>query len=479
MTNPATNMSALDALFLHAEDGKTHMHIGSCAVLAGPAPTMGELTALISSKLHLTHRFRQKVRQVPGGLGRPVWVDDPAFDLGYHVRHSALPPPGSAQDLDNLMGRLMSQELDRTRPLWEMWMIEGLPAGQWALISKVHHCMVDGISGTDLMTALLDATPNATTAPAPVWQPEPEPNDVRLVLDAVAGLILAPARQVASLVRSAGSPGNTLRHLHDTLAGARSLGRRLIAPSAPLSIEGTIGSHRRWAVARCTLAEAKAIRRVFGGSVNDVVLTAITAAFRNLLVQRGDVVEHATVSSLVPVSVRSGGDHTFNNQVSMMIAALPVGIADPLDRLRAVTAGMAALKQSNQATASAAAFDVVDLMPPALFGAGVRAATTIMRRTPQRMINTVTTNVPGPPYPLFALGREMVEYLPFVPLSSGVRIGVAILSYNGRLAFGITGDYDSAPDVQTMAEGIEAAIAELGELAASAAHAAGEGASPR
>ena len=461
-------MSALDALFLYAEDGTTHLHIGSCAVFAGPAPSMDELIALISSKLHLVHRFRQKVRQVPGGLGRPVWVDDPDFNLDYHVRHSALPPRANAQDLDNLMGRLMSQELDRTRPLWEMWLVEGLPRRQWALISKVHHCMVDGVSGTDLLTVLLDATADVKITPSPAWAPDPEPSDARLLLDAVAGLVLAPGRLVASVVRGAGSPGNTLRGLSDTLAGLLSFGRRMTAPSVPLSIEGSIGSHRRWAVARCALAETKAIRRVFGGSVNDVVLTAITAAFRDLLVKRGDVVDHATISSLVPVSIRSGDDHTYNNQVSMMIAELPVGISDPLDRLRAVSTGMAELKRSNQSTAGAAAFDVVDLMPPALFAAGVRTAMTIMRRTSQRTINTVTTNVCGPPYPLFALGREMVDYLPFVPLSPGVRIGVAILSYNGRLAFGITGDYDSAPDVQTMAEGIEAAIAELSELAARA-----------
>jgi diacylglycerol O-acyltransferase len=424
--------------------------------------------------LHLAHRFRQKVRLVPGGMGRPVWVDDPGFDLGYHVRHSALPPPGDAQDLDNLMGRLMSHELDRTRPLWEMWLIEGLPQGRWALISKVHHCMVDGVSGTDLMTVLMDATADVQIVPSPPWSPEAEPSDVRLVLDAVAGLALAPGRQLASVMRGAGSPGTTLHRLNDTFAGLRSFGRRKRGPSKPLSIGGAIGSHRRWAVARCTLADTKAIRTAFGGSVNDVVLTAITAAFGNLLVQRGDVVDDdATVWSLVPVSIRSGDDHTYNNQVSMMIAGLPVGVADPLDRLRAVADGMAELKRSNQATAGAAAFDVVDLLPPALFAAGVRGAMAIMRRAPQRSVNTVTTNVAGPPYPLFALGREMLEYLPFVPLSPGVRIGVAILSYNGRLAFGITGDYDSAPDVLAMAAGIEEAIAELDELAART------GASPR
>ncbi len=393
-------------------------------------------------------------------------MDDPAFKLDFHVRHSALPPRSTAQDLDNLMGRLMSQELDRNRPLWEMWLVEGLPGKHWALISKIHHCMVDGVSGTDMMTVLLDATPNAPAVIAPAWTPNREPSDGRLLADAVGGLVLAPARLAVSVVRGASSPRESLRQLNNTFAGLRSFGRRLRPQSAPLSIEGSIGSHRRWAVARCTLAEAKAIRGVYGGSVNDVVLAAITAAFRDLLAQRGDVVDHATISTLVPVSIRSGDDHTYNNQVSMMIAELPIGIDDPLERLRSVTTGMVELKQSNQATAGAAAFEVVDLMPPALFAAAVRTAMGIMHRTSQRTINTVTTNVFGPPYPLYALGREMVEYLPFVPLSPGIRVGVAILSYNGLLAFGVTGDYDSAPDVQTMAVGIEAAIVELSKLAA-------------
>ncbi len=260
---------------------------------------------------------------MPGGLGRPVWVDDPGFDVCYHVRHSAVPPPGNEQDLDNLMGRLMSQELDRDRPLWEMWVIEGLPSGQWALISKVHHCMVDGVSGTDLVTVLMDSTPDVRIAPLPAWTPDPEPSDVRLMFDAVAGLVLAPGHQLAAVIRSAGSPGDTWRRLSETVAGVRSFGRRMRMPSVPLSIEGSIGTHRRWAVARCTLADTKAIREVFGGSVNDVILTAITAAFRDLLLRRGDVVDDATVSSLVPVSTRSGDDHTYNNQVSMMTAELP------------------------------------------------------------------------------------------------------------------------------------------------------------
>ncbi|MDP9464006.1 MAG: wax ester/triacylglycerol synthase family O-acyltransferase [Actinomycetota bacterium] len=455
-------MSPLDALFLHAEDGITHMHIGSCSIFAGPPPSIGEMTALIESKLPLLSRYRQKVRFVPAGLGHPVWVDDPHFNLSYHVRHSALPPPGDEQDLENLMGRLMSQELDRHRPLWEAWVIEGLSDNRWALISKVHHCMVDGISGTDLMAVLL-APDRATTIRAiEPWTPEPEPSDARLTVEAVSRFALNPVRQLLAW-RSAGlHPRQSWNRLGDVAAGLRSFGTRIKVPVKPVSVEGAIGPHRRWAAGRCTLDDVKTIRQAFGGSVNDVVLAAISGAFRTVMIERGDPVDDDVVlRSLVPVSVRHADDHTWNNQVSLILAELPVGIADPLVRLAAVHEQMAALKSSHQVTAGEAVVASAEFIPPVLLALGARAAMTVLRRSPQRTVNTVTTNVPGPQFPLYALGREMLEYLPFVPLSEGVRIGVAILSYNGRLTFGITGDYDTAPDVHFMAERIEAEIVAL------------------
>jgi WS/DGAT/MGAT family acyltransferase len=229
----------------------------------------------------------------------------------------------------------------------------------------------------------------------------------------------------------------------------------MLVPARQVSIEGPIGPHRRWAPALCSLADAKAIRKALGGSVNDVVLTAISGGFRALLLQRGDVVENLVVRTLVPVSRRRPGDHTWNNQVSLILADLPVGIADPVERLQAVRAQMATLKESHQVNAGEAVVAAAEFLPPALLAFGAQATMAMMRRSPQRVLNTVTTNVPGPQYPLFALGREMIEYMPFVPLSQGVRIGVAILSYNGKLTFGITGDYDTAPDVRYMATQIE------------------------
>lgn len=457
-------MSPLDALFLHVEDGVSHMHIASCALMEGPAPPYDDLVALIASKLPLVPRYRQRVRFVPGALGRPVWVDDPHFRLDYHVRHTALPPPGTVHDLRNLMGRLMSQELDRNRPLWETWVVEGLDDGTWALISKVHHCMVDGISGTDLMAVVLDTERDARVAPADDWTPRPEPTDAELVAHALSETMSTPAelaRWARALTRQ---PRQVAADLGEMLQGARSMGERL-RPNVELSIEGPIGPHRRWAWARTTLEEIKTVRSALGGTVNDVVLTAITRGFRDLLLGRGERIDGVVVRTLVPVSVRSRDDHTLNNQVSAMIAELPVGIDDPVDRLEAIRAQMHDLKDSHQAVAGRALTDLAGFAPPMLLALGLRTAVSALRRAPQRSVNTVTTNVPGPQVPLYACGKEMLEYFPFVPVSHGVRTGVAILSYNRKMSFGVTGDWDSVPDLDVLADGIGAGMSELLEVA--------------
>jgi WS/DGAT/MGAT family acyltransferase len=394
-----------------------------------------------------------------------VWVDDPHFRLDYHVRHTALPPPGSTDDLRNLMGRLMSQELDRNRPLWETWVVEGLEDGTWALISKVHHCMVDGISGTDLMAVILDAERDAPKVPVVDWSPRPEPTDAELLASSLADTMTTPA-ELARWVRAAGRhPRRIAGEVGDLLQGVRSLGDRL-RPNVELSIEGTIGPHRRWAWASTTLADIKRVRTALGGTVNDVVLTAITRGYRDLLLDRGDPVDDVVVRTLVPVSVRSRDDHSPNNQVSGMIAELPVGIADPVDRLGAICAQMAELKDSHQAEVTSAIGELAEFTPPVVLALGLRTATSLLRRAPQRSVNTVTTNVPGPQIPLYACGREMLAYYPFVPLSHGVRTGVAILSYNRKVSFGVTGDWDSVPDIDVLAGGIEAGMDELLALAA-------------
>jgi diacylglycerol O-acyltransferase len=465
-------LSPLDSLFVHVEDGVTHMHIASCAIFERPPPAYQELVDLIASKLPLLPRYRQKLRFVPGQLGRPVWVDDPHFNLSYHVRHSALPPPGGEAELNNLMGRLMSVELDRHRPLWEVWMIEGLTDGRWALISKVHHCMVDGISGTDLMVLTLDPSRHPDPPPpAEAWMPKPEPSDATLTVAAVADLMRSPAEQLRAARALLRTPRKTINAFFDVAHGGLALSREL-RPAPALSIEGAIGPHRRWGFARTTLDELKMIRGALGGTVNDVILAVITSAFRDLLLARGDPADGMVVRSLVPVSVRPAGDRTPNNQVAAMIAELPVGIADPVERLEAVQRHMTSLKASHEAEASGALNSLARFTPPMLYALGLRSATVAVRRVPQRNVNTVTTNVPGPPMPLYALGRELLEYLPFVPLSQGVRVGVAILSYNGGVRFGVTGDYDTMPEVEWFCQRIEAAVAELAAYTGATADAA-------
>ena len=455
-------LSPLDAIFLYTEDGTTHMHIGSCAIFEGPAPTLAEVTRLIESKLPLIVRYRQRIRFVPAGLGRPVWVDDDAFDLAYHVRHSALPAPGGERELENLMGRLMSQELNRDRPLWQAWLIEGLAGDRWALISKVHHCMVDGVAGTDLMTVLLDTDRSTPHQSPPPWRPAPPPSGARLVLEAAVQLASGSARQLASAWSGVLNPRRSLDRTAKVLAGFRSFAENMLAPANGGSVQGTIGKDRRWAAARGRLADIASVRAAFGGSVNDVVLTAIAGAFRALLLGRGEpVADDAVMHSLVPVSVRDRADHSANNQVSLIIATLPIGIADPVERLAAMRNQMKMLKTSHEIDSGKAVVSAAELVAPAALALAARTIMTTLHTLPQRVINTVTTNVPGPQFPLFALGREMLEYLPYVPVSEGVRIGVAIMSYNGGVTFGVTGDYDTAPDVSAMAHHIETELTEM------------------
>jgi WS/DGAT/MGAT family acyltransferase len=454
-------LSPLDATFLHIEDSLNHMHIASCATFEGPPPSYQEVVEHFASRLPLVPRYRQRVRFVPGALGRPVWVDDPHFRIEYHVRHTSLPHPGDDEQLRRLMGRLMSQALDRDRPLWEAWLVEGLGSGEWALISKVHHCMVDGISGTELMAAILDPDREGRDVPDDHWTPAHQPSGAELMAEALSEALASPA-ELGRWIRSAARrPRRVAAELSELFSGARSMTQRL-RPNTQLSIEGTIGPHRRWAWARTSLAEVKSVRAALGGTVNDVVLAAITNGYRELLLSREDPIDETTVvRSLVPVSVRAKGDATYNNQVSGMIAELPVGIADPVERLESIKAQMKELKESHQAVAAGVLVDLAEFTPPALMSLGTRAATAFTRRIPQRSVNTVTTNVPGPQVPIYLCGREMLEYFPFVPIGGGLRTGVAILSYNGKVGFGVTGDWDTVPDLEVLAVGIEHGMAQL------------------
>ena len=454
-------MSPLDATFLHIEDAQSHMHIGSVAIFDGPPPAREEVLRWIGGKLPLVPRYRQKVRFVPFDLGRPVWVDDAHFQLEYHIRQTALPRPGGAEQLRNLVGRIMSQRLDRDRPLWQCWVVEGLEDDRWALVSQVHHCMVDGVSGTDLLAVILDHEPKPSTPVPDHWKPQAEPGSARLLGDAAVDYLVTPFEQFRGLRRVVRAPRDSFARVSDFARAMRSVWG-LTSTSGLASLNGPIGPHRRYDWARGSLADVKAIRARLGGTVNDVVLAAITRGFRDLLISRGAEVEGCSVRTMVPVSVRLPGERgTYNNRVSAMFAELPVGIVDPVERLESIRRQMEGLKEQKQAVAGQVLTSMSGFAPPMLLALGMRAA----MRFPQTNLHTVTTNVPGPQFPLYALGRRMVEAYPYVPIANQVRIGIAIFSYDGALNFGITGDYDSAPDIDVLGRGIEAGIAELLGLA--------------
>lgn len=455
-------MSALDAEFLLVEDGIAHMHIAGISVFEGPPPAFDELTAMVAAKLHLIPRYRQRVRSVPLELGRPVWVDDPHFDLDYHIRHTALPAPGDDPALRRLMSRLMGQELDRERPLWELWFVEGLEDGRWALISKVHHCMVDGVSGVDLLSVLLDAEEDVVLpAPRP-WEPEPEPSGITKVLDAWSGLVAdglgMAARAPSAVLRD---PGGVVSSVLDTGRGLAELAKHL-GRTTPTTLEGSIGPHRSWAHSSIDLDDVKDVRRAVDATVNDVVLAVLAGAFRELLAHRGEDPDTTVLRTLVPVSVRPlDARGVPDNRVSAILFELPVHVADPAERVRLVHEQMEASKASHMSEAGEVVLRLGNLAPPMVVGAVMRTATRLLARMPQRSVNTVTTNVPGPQFPLYCLGRRMLQHLPFVPLSHGVRCGVAILSYDGQLAFGVTGDRDTAADVDVLAGAVPRGFEEL------------------
>ncbi len=451
-------MSPLDASFLHIEDAVTHMHIGSVGLFEGPPPGPGEVKAAVAAHLPLVPRYRQKVRFVPLALGRPAWVDDPYFNLDFHVRRTALPAPGGHTELRNLVGRVMSQQLDRTKPLWELWVAEGLDDGGWALISKTHHCMVDGVSGTDLMSVLLDSEREPEPADASEsWEPQPEPGAVELVAHSLRLRAASPYELTRTALSAVRGPSRAARQAADAARGFVNM-LSLLTPNSYGTLNGPIGPHRTWEWARARLSDVKQIRAQHGGTINDVVLAVITNGFRELLESRGESVNGHIIRTLVPVSVRDESDRgTTNNKVSAMFAELPVHIADPVRRLDALHEQMLHLKQSGQAIAAERLTAMGGFAPAVLLALGGRVAT----RLPQSSVNTVTTNVPGPQKPLYLAGRRMLEAFPFVPLGGHVRIGVAIFSYDGGINFGVTGDLDTARDIDVLCRGIERGVEQL------------------
>jgi WS/DGAT/MGAT family acyltransferase len=452
-------LSALDVSFLYLEEPTTPMHVGGVAVFQPPDEGFDyeELVALVEQRIPLVPRFRQRVREIPGHLAKPVWVDDADFDLAFHVRRSALPRPGTDEQLRELVGRLMSRRLDRNRPLWEMYLVEGLSGGRIAVVTKTHHAMVDGAGAVDLTQVILDDARTPTELENDLWMPRPEPGAVGLVADAVSELIRRPTEVVDTLRLGLMDARATANKVAGTAVGLFAAARSAARPAPDSLLNAEIGEQRRFGTARTDLADYKAVRKAHGGTVNDVVLATVAGALRSWMLTRGQSVLPGTVvRAMAPVSVR-GEDDGVENQVSSYLVDLPVGEPSPIMRLHQVSYAMKAHKDTGQSIGADALIRISGFAPPTLHALGARTASTLSRR----LFNLVVTNVPGPQSPLYAAGAEMLEVYPVLPLAKGQAVTIGLTSYNGGVFYGFNADRDAMADIGVLAQLIEESLAEL------------------
>jgi diacylglycerol O-acyltransferase len=440
-------LSSVDASFLAQEREGSHMHIGSILLFEGSAPDAAEVAGHIEARLHLVPRYRQKLSFPRLEMGRPLWVDDPDFNLGYHVRHTALPAPGSVEQLRLLAGRIFSQRLDRTKPLWELWLVEGLEDGRFALINKTHHSLVDGVSGADLTAVIFDLQREGTEVPAPErdWDPAPHPGDVSVAARGVTDLAGAPMGLARRAFSALSSPGRTVSQAREVAAGLGEVAWHALVSAPDTPLNGPMGPHRRLTWVRVPLAELREVKASLGGTVNDVFLTVVSGALHRWLRSRGVRTEGLELRSAVPVSIRAeGASGELGNQITIMIGRLPTYVEDPVERHRVVVEAMKGLKESKQALGAEVISGLEDFAPPTIFAQASRLHFST------RVYNLLTTNVPGPQFPLYMLGREMVELVPVAFLAPGQRLAIAMMSYNGCAALSLIADYDTMPDLDRL-----------------------------
>jgi diacylglycerol O-acyltransferase / wax synthase len=446
-------LTGLDTSFLHLERSGAHMHVASTSIFEGEAPTHQEFRDHIASRLHLVPRFRQKLRFVPLDQGRPVWVDDPHLNLDYHVRQTALPAPGSDEQLRNLAARIFSQQLDRSKPLWELWLVEGLSGDRFAIIGKSHHALVDGVSGVDITTVLFDLDPEPQGSPdkAPPWLARPEPTDMRLLTEALRERITSPREIYRGFRAALRGPRQVLRGLGAT---SKMVSAGMSAPDTVFNAE--IGPHRRFQMTQTDLADLKRVKDAHGGTVNDVILSIVTGALGKYLRARGHDTAGLELRAMVPVSIRADEEHgALGNRISAMMAPLPVWCEDPVERVKLMTEEMGDLKSSGQAVGAEILTKLTDFAPSTIASQAARL------QPAQRFFNLVVTNVPGPQFPLYVLGRKMESIFPMVPLARRQALCVGIMSYNGQVNFGLIGDFDAMADLDSFALDLEAATQEV------------------
>jgi diacylglycerol O-acyltransferase / wax synthase len=477
-------MTSADVAFLHRETRTAPQHVGGLAIFA-PRPGGFEydrLIRLLEERISLAPRYRQKVRMVPGHLANPLWLDDPSFDITYHVRRSALPRPGTDEQLLEFCARIQSRLLDRSRPLWEMYLVEGLSDGRVAVVTKTHEAMVDERRGIDLMHVILDAAPEPRRTVEAIWMPEPEPGTAAVLRDALFDIARRPTALADTMRDAVRDARSTAAKLGALTGGVASLARAVLQRPATSPLATALSEQRRIAIARTQLADYRRVRAALGGTVNDVVLAVVAGALRGWLLGRAEPLQPASsVRALIPMSVIDQAEHpgpgtaaarhagsthpALQRRDQSLIAArvrpllvdLPVGEGDPILRLAQLRYAMASHAASGRAVGADRIADLGGFAPPTLHALGARAAAGLTRR----MFNLVVTNVPGPQLPLYASGARLTEMFPILPLAEGQAMSIALTSYDGGMFYGINGDRDAVPDLQTVAELVEESLAEL------------------
>ena len=451
-------LSPVDATFLYAEHASTALHVGGVLTFAAPQRGCFDAAAFteqVGRRLALAPRLRQTVRATPGRFGAPVWIDDERFDLDYHVRHLALPSPGTEPVLRELVGTLMEAPLDRDRPLWEVSVVEGLADGRTALVAKVHHALADGLACMQLGGILLDATREPREAPPEDWCPAVAPSDLSLAVDAALGAFRGTRSTLGTALAAARSTDTAV--LGRVAASALAVARHATAPAPVPALRTATAGRRRFGVLRATLADHRAVRRAHGGTVNDVVLAVVAGGLRRWLAARGEEpAAGASVRAMIPVSLRSRHRGAFGNGISAHLVDLPLGLPDPLERMARIRAAMDERKRRGPAAVDALT-TLVGAVPPPLHELGVRVA----GRHAGRLYDVLISNVPGPPRTLYAGGAPMLDLFPVVPLGGGQAVAVGVASYAGALHYGITADGGAVPDVDALAAALEEALAEL------------------
>lgn len=452
-------LSPLDVSFLYMEELTTPMHVGGVAIFEVPEGGFDyeRLVRLIRDRIALVPRYRQRVRWVPGHLANPVWVDDEQFDVTYHVRRSALPRPGTDDQLNDLVARIMSRPLDRARPLWEMYLVEGLEDDRFAILTKTHHAMVDGAAAVDIGQVILDGSPEPRDVPPDNWRPLREPSSVELVAGAVNEIARSPKAVVDTVRTGLIDVQETVGQIGRSFVGLAAAARTMARPASASPLNVSIGGARRYATTETDLEKLKRIKRAHGGTINDIVLTILAGALRAWMLTRAEpVTTSSSIRAMVPVSVRTPGDNS-GNQIAAFLCDLPIGEPDPVIRLQRVRFEMDMLKETGQMLGATALVGVASFTPPTVHSLGARVVSGLSRR----VYNVVITNVPGPQFPLYAGGALMLAAYPVVPLARGQAVSIGLTSYDGGVFFGLNADREALPDVEVLAQCIDDAVEEM------------------